>query len=282
MMRSLLLYGEVMGAEKLFASEESGTFPAWLQAVIGESEKHEIKPAANGKEGKERDNARQTWLICASCLQLYRNRRGDGQAVRGDGTFHGQDLHTCGGSPAQGIPEGGVSDIVGGEVLHAAHLQNKADGSLVAFRPAESQLLQMFDAPQGGSVGKAGVALVLQGDTLDLHKAFAACGVLPVKIKAGVPPHRFRAQQRQPGTKLPGPGPLAKYTVGSLGVHIDHQGTFLHRNKIVAGLAVGVVAQSQIYRCSGDQQFPAAPGVFYMNNFLNAVQQYFGDEPVGP
>lgn len=46
--------------KKLFASEESGTSPAWLQAVIGESEKHKGKPAANEKERKERGNARQT------------------------------------------------------------------------------------------------------------------------------------------------------------------------------------------------------------------------------
>lgn len=183
--------------------------------------------------------------------------------------------------PAQRLPKGRVGDIVGGKIHHARHLQHKADRRLVTFAAAAGQFFQMFDAPQRGRVGKTGVAALFQRDALYFHEALAAIGSFPVKVKAGVAPHCFGTQQRQPRAECPGPGPLGKDLVGGLGIHVHQQWAFFHRYQIILRFAGGVVPRGQVDGGPRHQQFPATAGVLYMDGLGFAVQQDPGHKTVG-
>ena len=97
--------------------------------------------------------------------------------------LEGKDLHPRGGAFSQGIPEGRVSGIIGFQVLHALHLNDEADGGLIARGPGGDEFLQVFDSPLRGCIGEAHHPVLFQRDSLDLHKS-PFFRVLPVEIKA--------------------------------------------------------------------------------------------------
>jgi hypothetical protein len=67
-----------------------------------------------------------------------------------------------------------------------------------------------------------------------------------------------------------------------LGIHVDEQIAFLHRNQVIPGLpSVTLGIQAPNLRPSGEQ-FSAPAGVLYMANFLFAVNFNVGNKPVGP
>ena len=61
---------------------------------------------------------------------------------------------------------------------------------------------------------------------------------------------------------------------------------FLHSYQIPCGLSRRIFALCQIDPCAGNQQFPASPGVFYMNRFFRQLpfMLYFDlrDKSIGP
>ena len=70
--------------------------------------------------------------------------------------------------------------------------------------------------------------------------------------------------------------------VGSLGVHVDQPFSLLHRDQIKVCLAPGLPARLQVDPGAGDQQLPAAAGIFYMADCLRPVHLHPGHKPVGP
>ena len=84
------------------------------------------------------------------------------------------------------------------------------------------------------------------------------------------------------GQKASACGPLGKDPVWCLGIHIDEPCPLFHRHQVIGRLALGIVAVVQIHCGPGNQQLPAAAGIFHMADFLPAVDLHQCDEAVGP
>ena len=75
-------------------------------------------------------------------------------------------------------------------------------------------------------------------------------------------------------------GASGKY--GCLTIHVDPAKFLLaYRHKVVFCLAFRVVRHFQTHRRTGQQQFPAPPGVFDMDGFHRAIHIYMGNKTVG-
>ena len=92
----------------------------------------------------------------------------------------------------------------------------------------------------------------------------------------------FRLEQGQVRQKVPGAGPLEKDLVGSLGVQVDEPVSLLNGDEVIGRFAVRIPALGQPNRRPGDQQFPAAPGVFYVDGLHRTVYLHLRNEAVGP
>ena len=76
--------------------------------------------------------------------------------------------------------------------------------------------------------------------------------------------------------------PFSYHLVGCLTVHVDPAKFLLvDRHKVVFCPAFRVIRYFQTHRCTGQQQFPALPGVFDMDGFHCAVHIYMGNKTVG-
>ena len=93
------------------------------------------------------------------------------QSVRGDGAAQGEHLHPSLGSPAEGLAELGVGGVVGRYIFGTGELDDETQGGLIPRLTGGDQLLQVLHPPQGGGVGEADHAVLLQSDPLHLHKA---------------------------------------------------------------------------------------------------------------
>ena len=75
-------------------------------------------------------------------------------------------------------------------------------------------------------------------------------------------------------------GASGKY--GCLTVHIDPTKALLvYRHKVVFCFAFRVVRHFQPHRSTGQQQFPAPPGVFDMDGFHCSIHFHMGNKAVG-
>ena len=153
----------------------------------------------------------------------------------------------------------------------------------------QNQLLQVLHPPEGGGIGEAGRAVLLQGDPLHLPEAPAeglSLRILPVVIKPGIAIRCLRPQEGGREAQSPRRCPLPKDLVGGLGVQIDQERAagpgLLHGNQVVFCLARGVAALFQPDWHPGNQQLPAPAGVLYMADLYTAFHLYMGNKSVGP
>ena len=130
----------------------------------------------------------------------------------------------------------------------------------------------MLHAAFRGRVREVRHAVFLQRHTLHLDEA----PLLPRRkgeVESAVPITRFRAQLRQLLQKSALRRPMLKHAVRSLAVQIHQYISLAHRHQIIACLASRVCVFRQIHLRTGDQQFPASPGVLHMTDDLRAIRQ---------
>ena len=171
--------------------------------------------------------------------------------------------------------------FVGGEKVRLGHLDDKADGAVIALCLGSGQAVEMLHPAFRGGVGEVDGVVLLQGHALDFHEAPPG-GSLPVEVEPGVAVLLFRLEQGQVRQKVPGAGPLEKDLVGSLGVQVDEPVSLLNGDEVIGRFAVRIPALGQPNRRPGDQQFPAAAGVFHMDSGGHAVQQDLRHKAVRP
>ena len=121
--------------------------------------------------------------------EFYGNRLVDRERIARHQTIEGQDTNAGLFGTPKSIPELRMGRVIWREISRALHGQNKDDIGIPTGRLGPDKPFDMFDAPDRGSVGKAGDALVLeQGYALDLDKD----AISHLKIKAGIRPGIFR------------------------------------------------------------------------------------------
>ena len=108
--------------------------------------------------------------FCDSEANFHRLAHGEG--VRRHSTVPAQNLHTGGRGSPNRFTKGGVGPVIGGPKGHTLHLDHQEQRRLLTCLPAGYKLLHMLDAPLRRGIREVDGAILLQGDSLHLHKAF--------------------------------------------------------------------------------------------------------------
>lgn len=75
--------------------------------------------------------------------------------------------------------------------------------------------------------------------------------------------------------------PLSHGQIGSLGVHVNQTAAFFHGNEVVFGFPGRVLGKLTVNPDTGDQQFPAPAGIFYMHYLNLSLDFHMSDKPIG-
>ena len=91
----------------------------------------------------------------------------------------------------------------------------------------------------------------------------------------------LRFEQGQARDKVAAGCPLPKDFVGGLGIQVDQARPLFDGDQVIGGLAVRVVAFGQPHGDAGQQQLPAAAGVFDVYGDRLVLDQDLGHKAVG-
>ena len=118
-------------------------------------------------------------------LQQHRDRAVHFDAAGGHAAGIGGDLHPRPGRLAQGLAEGRVRVVIGGEVQGVFHLDHEKRRGLITLLHRPDQLVQVPGPPLRGGVGEAAAAVLLWAGLLlrdMLAQLFTAPAVLAMEL----------------------------------------------------------------------------------------------------
>ena len=161
---------------------------------------------------------------------------------------------------------------------HAFHLDDKCYRTVVTLLRRLCQLVQVLDAAQGRGIREIADAVHFQRTAFHFQQVLFFA-FFHVEVNAGAAVGILRPHQVIPFRLQP----LLHHLVGGLAVDVDPpQAGLVHCHQIIFGFAVRVIANFQPHIRTGQQQFFAAPGVFYVDGLHRIVYLHLRNKAVGP
>ena len=166
------------------------------------------------------------------------------------------------------------------QIFHIRHLDHKQHIGPIARLGSFRQSPQVLGTPLCGRIRESADPVVLQRHALHLQKTgLSRQG--KGKIEPGIPVEGLGLQFRH-FPQSPGQEPFLRCGVGGLGIHVDEPVSLSDGNQVVFGFPGRIAAFLAPDLGPGEQQFPAAAGVFHVDDLRFPADLHMGDEPVGP
>ena len=159
----------------------------------------------------------------------------------------------------------------------AFHLNHKGHSALISLPLCLCQFVQVLHTPLGRCIREIADTVHFQCAAFDFQQVLLFA-LFHVKVDAGLPIGEFRLDI----VVALFCKPLSYHLIGCLTVHIDPaEALLVYRHKVVFCFAFRVVRHFQPHRSTGQQQFPAPPGVLDMDGFHRSIHFHIGNKAVG-